>query len=168
MNHGQTRIHKTHHGPALGEATIFPLIVFSILGHGAYTEMSFCFRTPNLGVLKFLKLGLSQLWGPITLCADLWLKWGLKQSCNPCQDLFNNMWDITCTQRNQGDYWLLVIRSQIANLIPNLFFCHNLCFKYSNGSCKPNLNIYILRDFQWYKEFINPMIFYLFNCFLKI
>jgi hypothetical protein len=28
MNHKQFRIHKTHHGPDLGEATTFPLIVY--------------------------------------------------------------------------------------------------------------------------------------------
>jgi len=40
MNHGQTQIHKTHkthHGPDLGEATTFPLIVLSMLSHGAST-----------------------------------------------------------------------------------------------------------------------------------
>jgi hypothetical protein len=47
MNHKQTRIHKTHHGPNLGEATIFPLIVYSMLGHGTSTQMSFCLGTPN-------------------------------------------------------------------------------------------------------------------------
>jgi hypothetical protein len=32
--HKQTRTHKTHHGSDLGEATTFPFIVYSILGHG--------------------------------------------------------------------------------------------------------------------------------------
>jgi hypothetical protein len=63
---------------------------------------------------------------------------------------------------------LLVVRSQIANLIPNLSFGHNLCFKYPNGSCKPSLNIYILRYLQQYKEFLNPMSFDPYNCTLKI
>jgi hypothetical protein len=39
-NREQTWTHKTHHGPDLGEATTFPLIVLSVLGHGAYTQMS--------------------------------------------------------------------------------------------------------------------------------
>jgi len=51
----------------------------------------------QVGVPKFPKLGLLRLWGPITLCVDLWLRWGLKKSCNPHQELFNNMWHITCT-----------------------------------------------------------------------
>jgi hypothetical protein len=33
--------------------------------------------------------------------------------------------------------------SQIANLISDSSFGHNLCFKYLNGSCEPNLDIYI-------------------------
>jgi hypothetical protein len=90
MNHGQTRTHKTHHGPDLGEATTFPLILLSVLGHKASTQMSFC-PEMGLGVPKFSKLGLAQLWRPITLCVNLWLKWGLKKSYSPCWDLFNNM-----------------------------------------------------------------------------
>jgi hypothetical protein len=38
-------------------------------------------------------------------------------------------------------------------------FGHNLCFKYSNGTCKLILNICIPRSFQWYKELFNPMSF---------
>jgi hypothetical protein len=41
MNHGHTRTHKTHHGLDMGESTTFPLIVFSMHGHGACTQMSF-------------------------------------------------------------------------------------------------------------------------------
>jgi hypothetical protein len=33
MNHGYTRIHKTHHSPILGEGTTFPLIVFCVINH---------------------------------------------------------------------------------------------------------------------------------------
>jgi hypothetical protein len=69
-----TQIHKTHHDPYLGEATTFPLIVFSMLGHGACTQMSFCPITPKLGVPKFAKLGLSRLLRLITFCANLQLK----------------------------------------------------------------------------------------------
>jgi hypothetical protein len=119
-------------------------------------------------VSKFSKLGLPQLWGPITLCADLQLKWGMKQSCNPHRDLFNDIWHVTCTQGNWGDPWLLVVGGQIANLTPCLSFGHNLCFKCPNGSCKPILDIYIPRSFQWYKEILDPMGFDPYNCFLKI
>jgi hypothetical protein len=63
----------------------------------------------NLGVLKFSKLGLSQLWKPITLCADLRLGWGLKKSCSLRWEISNGIWHITFTQRNQGDSRLLVV-----------------------------------------------------------
>ncbi len=46
-NHGQTQTHKTHHGPDLGEATTFPLIVYSMLVHGTNTQMTFCPETPK-------------------------------------------------------------------------------------------------------------------------
>jgi hypothetical protein len=130
--------------------------------------MSFCFGTPKWGVSKFLKLGLPQLWSPITLCVDLWLRWCMKQSYSPCQKLFNNIWHNTCTQGNQGDFWLLMVGSQIGNLIPNLSFGHNLSFKYPNGSCKPILDIYIPRAFKWYNKFFNSMGSDLWNHALKI
>jgi len=166
-SHGQTQTHKIHHGPNLGEATTFPLIVYYVLGHGTSTQMSFCFETPKLGVLKFLKLGLPWLWRPITLCVDFRLRWGLKQSCSLHWKI-SNMWHATCTQGNRGDSQLLVVGSQIGNLTSDLSFGHNLCLKYSNGSCKPILDIYVLKALRWYKEIFNPMIFDPWNCPLKI
>ncbi len=35
-NHMHPHTHKTHHGPNLGEATTFPLIVFSTINHMGY------------------------------------------------------------------------------------------------------------------------------------
>jgi hypothetical protein len=121
-----------------------------------------------MGVSKFPKLGLLRLWGPITLCEDLWLRWGLKQSCNPCWDLFNSMSHATYTQGNWVDSWLLVVGSQTANLTLGLSFGHNLCFRCPNGSCKPILDTYVSIAFQWYKELYNPMRFDPYNCSLKI
>jgi len=48
MSYGQTQIHNIHQGLDLGEITTFPLIVFFVHGHGAYTQMSFCLGTPIL------------------------------------------------------------------------------------------------------------------------
>jgi len=146
-SHEQTWIHKTHHGPNLGEANTLPLIVFFLPGHKANTQMSLCLETPKLGVPKFPKLGLPQLWKPITLCADLRLRWGLKQSCSPHQELFNGMWHATYTQGNRGDSWLLMVGSQIANLTLGPSFGYSLCFKYPNGLCEPILDIYVPRPF---------------------
>ncbi len=117
-----------------------------------------------MGVSKFSKFELSWFWGPITLCADLWLKWILKQSCNLCWDIFNGMLHATCTQGNWGDSWLLVVGSQITNLTPDPSFGHNFCFRCPNGSW----DIYILRAFQWYKERFNLMNFDPYNCSMKI
>jgi hypothetical protein len=62
-SHGQTQIHKTHDGLDLTEATTFPLIVYSMLGHETNTQMTFLFRGSQMGVSKFSKLGFPQLWG---------------------------------------------------------------------------------------------------------
>jgi hypothetical protein len=121
-----------------------------------------------VGVLKLPKLGFPWLWRPITLCTELWLRWGLKKSFSPCQEISNGMWHVTYTKGNQGDSWLLVVGSQIGNLICSFSFDHNLCFKYPNGSWKPILDIYIPRTFQWYSEFFNPMGFDPCYCSLKI
>ncbi len=158
-NHGQTRTHKTHHSLDFEEAITFPLIVLFMPDHGASTQMSFCLGTPKLGIPKFSKLGLLRLWRPITFFVDLRLRWGPKKSCSPRSDLSNDMWHTTCMQINQGDSYLLMVEAQIGNLIFGFSFGHNLCFKYQNGSCEPILNIYIVRDFQWYKEFFNQMNF---------
>jgi hypothetical protein len=36
-SHEQTQTHKTHHGPDLGEATTFPLIIYFVPGHKTNT-----------------------------------------------------------------------------------------------------------------------------------
>jgi hypothetical protein len=108
----------------------------------------------QVGVSKFLNLGLLQLWGPITFSIDLQLIWGLKQSFISCWKIFNDMWHATYTQGNRVDSRLLVIRSQIANLTLTLgpSFDHNLCFRCANESYKLILDIYVPRSFQWYKK----------------
>jgi hypothetical protein len=121
-----------------------------------------------MGVPKLLKLGLSWFWGPITLCVNLRLKLGLKQSISPHRELFNSMSHATCTQGNQVDSWFLVIESWIVNLTPGPSFGQSLCFKCPNGSYKPTLDIYVPRDFQWYKKFPNPMAFDPYNHSMKI
>ncbi len=140
-NHRQTRTHKIRHNLDLREATTFPHIVLFVLGHDACTQMSFCFGTPNLGVPKFLKLGLLWLWRPITFYVDLQLRWSLKKSCSPRQELSNIMWHGTCTQVNQGDSCILVIGTQISTLTHGPSFGHNIRVKYPNESCEPILDI---------------------------
>jgi len=74
----------------------------------------------------------------------------------------------TYTQGNRNNSWFLVVGSQIVNLTPDLSFGHNLCLKCPNGPCVPILDIYIPRNFQWYKELFNPMSFNHYNFLLKI
>jgi hypothetical protein len=95
----------------------------------------------QMGIPKFLELRLPQLWGLITLCIDLWSRWGLKQSCSLRRELSNGMFHTTYTRGIRVDSWFLVIGNQIANLTPGLSFGHNLCFRCPNGSCKPILGI---------------------------
>ncbi len=116
--------------------------------------MSFYPETLKLWISKFLKLGLPWFWKPVTSCAYLRLIWGLKQSYNSHRELFNNMCHATYMQVNWGDSWLLVV-----SLTLNLSFDHNLCCKYPNGWCKPILNIYVSRNFQWYNFFFNLVSF---------
>jgi hypothetical protein len=122
MNHGHTQTHKTH-------------------PNGGYTQMSFCLGISKLGISKFPKLRLLTFWRAITSCANLRLSLCLNKSCRLRRAFFNDMWHATYMEINQGDFQLLVVRSQIGNLIPNPSFGHNLCFKYSNGPCKFILDI---------------------------
>ncbi len=100
-----------------------------------------------MGVPKF-QLRLPRLWGRITSCANLWLQWDLKQRCSPCRELSNGVSHSTCTHQGRVDSWLLVVRSQTANLTPGLSFCHNLCCRCPNGSCESIFNIYTLIAFN--------------------
>jgi hypothetical protein len=121
-----------------------------------------------MGVLKFPQLGLPQLWGPITSHADLWLPWGLRQSCSHHRELLNGMLHAAYTQGNWVNSRLLVVGNQIASLTPDLSFGHNLCFKCPNGWCEPILNVHVSIIFQCYKKLFKPMGFDARNCTLKI
>jgi hypothetical protein len=46
-NHRQTQTHKTHHGPDLGEAITFLLIVYFVPLHKAHIQMAFCPGIPK-------------------------------------------------------------------------------------------------------------------------
>jgi hypothetical protein len=74
----------------------------------------------------------------------------------------------TWTQGNLGDSWLLMVGSQFDNLTFDPSSSHNLCYKCPNASWKPILNIYVPRNFQWYKECFNIMGFVFYDRSLKI
>jgi hypothetical protein len=139
-NHRHTWTHKINHGLDLGETTTFPPYSIFCDHPQGLIQMSSCLGTPNiLEDHNFL-----------TSCVDFWLMGGWKQSCRLCWELSNDMLHTTCTHVFQGDSRLLMVRNQIGNLTPNLFFGHNLCLKYPNGPWKPILDIHVSRAFQWY------------------
>ncbi len=86
----------------------------------------------------------------------------------PCQEISKNMWHTSYTHVTHGDFWLLMVGSQIDTLTPDPSFSYNLCYNYSNGSCKPILNIQVLKYFQCYREIFNQINFDPSNCSLKI
>jgi hypothetical protein len=112
----------------------------------------FLSRDSQGGVPKLSKFGFPGLWELITPSSDLWLGWGPKQTCSSSQELSDNVLHSTCTHRDRVDSRLLVIRSQIASLTPDLSFDHNLCYRCLNGSCKAIFDKYSSRPFHRYKE----------------
>jgi hypothetical protein len=82
--------------------------------------------------------------------------------------LIENFPTACCMQGNRVDSWLSVVGSQTANLILDLSFGHNLCFRCPNGSCEPILDIYVSIAFQWYKELFKATRFDPCNRSLKI
>jgi len=134
---------------------------------GAYIQRVFLSQDSWVGVPKSCQMGLPRLWSLITLRANLWSKYSLKQSCSFHQELSNRMWHVPCSQVNRVDSRLLVVGSQIGSLTPGPSFGHNLCFRCPNEQCEPILDIYVPRTFQWYKEHHKPLSFNPWNFSLK-
>jgi hypothetical protein len=111
------------------------------------------------GVPKLSRFGLPGLWVFITSRPKLRLGRDLNQSCSSPQELSNGVLHFTCTHQDWVNSRLLMIESQIANLIHDLSFDHNLCFKCPNGSCEAIFDIYTSRPFQRYEERFNARCF---------
>jgi hypothetical protein len=147
----------SQNSPRLGFGGSYHLPPYSIL----YTSLrhphsnGFLSRDSQGGVLKVSLFGLLKLYEVITLCSDLRLGWGLKQTYRFPWELFNNVLHSTCTHQGRVDSQLLVFGSQIASLTPDPSFCHNVCCICPNGLCKPIFDIDTLIDFQWYKNHPN-------------
>jgi hypothetical protein len=101
--------------------------------------MAFIPGTPK-EVTKLSRFGLLGLWELITPGSDLWLGWGLKQTCSSPQVLSNGVSHSTYTHRDWVDSWLFVVRSQIASLTLVPSFDQNLCYKCPNGWCEAIFN----------------------------
>jgi hypothetical protein len=145
--------HKTHHGPDSGEATTFPLIVFSAPRFGGYIQMALFPGTPKLesrNCPETIPVRVLGLWELITPDCKVWLQRGLNQSCSPCRDLSNAMLHSQFEGREEVDSRLLVV-----GLTPSPSFAHNLGYKCPNDQCKGILDIYTSRPFQWHQEHLN-------------
>jgi hypothetical protein len=154
--------------PGLGGSHLLPPYNILCISPRGPPPNAFLSRDSQVRIPKLLRLGLPQVWGIITLRANLWLKWGLKQSCSPRQELSNGISHDIFTHKNRVDSQLLVVGSQTANLTSGPSFGHNLCFRCPNGWCEPTLHIQISRSFHWYKELLNPFSFDPYNRPLKI
>jgi hypothetical protein len=84
---------------------------------------------------------------------------GLNQSCSSPRELSNAVSHFRIGCREEVDYRLLVVESQIASLTLGPSFAHNLGCRCPNDQCEAILNIYALRNFQWHQEHLNARCF---------
>jgi hypothetical protein len=143
----------THHGPDSGEATTFPLIIFSAAPRGGYIQMALFPGTPKLesrNCLETVPVGVPGLWELISPNCQVRLEWGLNQCCSSPRELFNSMSHSRCKRREEVNSRLLMVGSQIASLTLNLSFAPNLSCRCPNGQCEASLDIYTSRPFQWH------------------
>jgi hypothetical protein len=135
------------------------------------TKWLFVMGLPS-GSLEIAKVGTPATLGPHNFVCrppiEMRSKTKLEPSLRAFQRYVTHHLHATCTQGNQGDSQLLVVRSQTANLTPNPSFGHNICFKCPNGSCEPILDIYVSIAIQWYEELFDSLGFDLCNQSLNI
>jgi hypothetical protein len=98
-------------------------------------------RDSQGGVPKLSRVELPGLWTLISPGSNLWLEWGLNQSCSSPRELSNSLSHSFCRHREEVDSRLLVVGSQIASLTPAPSFAHNLGYRCPNGSCEAILDI---------------------------
>jgi hypothetical protein len=120
------------------------------------------------GVLKLSRVELPGLWTLISPGSDLWLEWGINQSCSSPRELSNAPSHSFCKRREEVDSRLLVIRSQTASLTPGPSFAHNLGCRCPTSSCEAISNIYNSRPFQQYKDHLKLRCFALYCRTLKL
>jgi hypothetical protein len=119
----------------------------------------FLSRDSQGGVPKLSRFGLPGLCEFITLCSNLGLGWGLKQTCSSHWELSKGVLHFICTNRGQVNSRLLMVESQTGSLTPGPSFFHNLCWRCPNGSCKAIFDIYTSISFQWHEECLKARCF---------
>jgi hypothetical protein len=143
--------HLTHHIPDSGEATTFPLIVFSATLRRGYIQMALFPGTPKLesqNCPESILVGVPGLWKLISLDSQVRLERGLNQCCSSPRELFNAVLHTIIGRWEEVDSRIFVVGSQTANLTPGPSFAHNLGCRCRNGQCKASLDIYTSRPFQ--------------------
>jgi hypothetical protein len=143
--------HLTHHGPDSGEATTFPLIVFSAALRRGYIQMALFPGTPKLesrNCPETVPIGVLGLWELITPYCRVGSQRGLNQSCSPRRDVSNDVSHSQIGCQEEVDSRLLVVGSQIDSLTLGPSFAHNLGYRCPNGQCKAIFDIYASRPFQ--------------------
>jgi hypothetical protein len=157
--------HLTHHGPDSGEATTFPLIIFSAPLHRGYIEVPLFPGTPKLesrNCPETVPGGVPGLWELITPDCRVGSQRGLNQSCSPCRALSNDVLHSQIGCRKEVDSRLLVVGSQTVSLTPltpGPSFAHNLGCRCPNGQCEAIFDIYASRPFQSHQEHLNARCF---------
>jgi hypothetical protein len=139
----------THNGPDSGEATTFPLIVFSAAPREGYIQMALFPETPKVesrnypgldsqgGVSKLSWFGLPGLWASITSRPKLGSGRGFNQSCSSPRELSNAMSHTIIGCRKEVYSRLLVVGSQTISLTPGPSFAHNLGLDVQMANARP-------------------------------
>jgi hypothetical protein len=149
----------THHSLNSGEATTFPLIVFSAALRGGYIQMVLFPGTPKVESRNCPGLGLPGLWASLTSRPKLGSGRGLNQSCSSPRELFNAMSHTVIGRREEVDSRLFSGRESNCQFDSGPSFAHNLSCRCPNGKCEANLDIYTSRPFQWHQEHPNARCF---------
>ncbi len=136
----------------MGKAITFPLYSILCSSQRRLHPNGFFSQDSWVGVPKLSQVGVSELWTLISPNCRVRSRQGLNQSCSSHQELFNAVLHSRIGHREEVDYRLLVVGSQTGSLTPGPSFGQNLCFRCPNEQCEPILDIYVPRDFQWYKE----------------
>ncbi len=147
--------HLTHHGPDSGEATTFPLIIFSAPLHRGYIEVPLFPGTPKLesrNCPEIVPGGVPGLWELITPDCRVGSQRGLNQSCSPRRALSNDVSHSQIGCREEVDSRLLVpalllpitwaADVQMANARPfSIFTLQDLCNETKNTSMRGVLGL---------------------------
>ncbi len=137
--------------PGLGGSYHLPHLVYSTALRGGYIQMVLFPGTPKLesrNCPETVPVGVPGLRELITPDCKIRSPRGLNQSCSSPRELSNAVSHFRIGCREEVDYRLLVVESQIASLTLGPSFAHNLGCRCPNDQCEAILNIYALRNFQ--------------------